>query len=271
MLDTSWHANMQYIKQLMLGVSCLLMLSAQAEQPSLEVATSDALRVGMFTDFPPLVFLVSGEIQGIEVDLARLLSEQLGRPLAIKTYKFHELIPALEADEIDIIMSGLSITEERKQQVSYAKPYMHVGQMAIVRIEDASVYGKTNALMTDKIKIGVHAGTTGEAFARENYKSAELKPYPGVEAGLAGLRQGDIDVFLHDSTTSWQLSRSFINDNLLSLNRLLTKESIAWALNKKDKDLLSAVNLTLEKLKSEGKVSEAIERWLPIVPTTSAN
>ncbi len=227
------------------------------------------LRIGMFTEFEPMVFKVSDEIQGIEVDLARLVTAELGRSFEVKTYRFSELIPAVVSNEVDVVMSALSITEERKEKVNFTRPYMEIGQMAIVRVEDASEFGQPQALEAKGLRIGVHQGSTGEEFVRQSYKSASIVSYGGVETALSALRENQIDVFIHDSTTSWQLSRSFVNDNLLSLNKFLTHESIAWAVSKDNPDLLSALNLALDKLKAEGKVTEVIRYWLPVVPVTT--
>ncbi|HIG40975.1 MAG: transporter substrate-binding domain-containing protein [bacterium] len=248
---------------------CCILFSLFACLPTFADTQVKPLRVGMFTEFEPLVFLISAEIQGVEVDFARLVSEALGRPLEIETLPFAELIPALTANRIDVVMSGLSVTRERQKRVNYTDPYMEIGQMAIVRLEDAQSLGKLNALTKDGLKIGVQIDTTGEAYVRRSYRTANVLPYIGVESGLQALREGNIQVFVHDSTTSWQLGRSFVNDNLISLNKFLTRESIAWAVRKEDQDLLIAINLVLERLKAEGRVNEVLNRWLPQVRVAS--
>ena len=73
-------------------------------------------------------------------------------------------------------------------------------------------------------------------------QNTKVIPYQGVESRLQALRESNVEVFIHDSTTSWQLGRSFVNDNLLSLNKFLTRESIAWSVRKDDQDLLAAIN-----------------------------
>ncbi len=224
--------------------------------------------MGVFTGFEPMVFKVSEQIQGIEVDLARLVCDVLQRPLEVKTYRFTELIPALEAGEIDVIMSGLSVTDERKQRVSFTQPYLEIGQMAIVRLEDASEFGQPMALTRKDLIIGVHQGSTGQSYVRKTYPTAAVVEYGGVESALEGLRDGKVDVFIHDSTTSWQLGRSFVNDNLLSLNRLLTRESIAWAVGKDNTLLRDDLNAALHILKDRGKVNEVVHHWLPALPMT---
>jgi polar amino acid transport system substrate-binding protein len=229
------------------------------------------LRVGVSIGFEPIAFVVSDELQGIEVDFAQMLAQRIGRPLKLKVYQFSELIPSLEAGEIDVIMSAMSVTPERSERVRFTRPYMEIGQMAIVRVEDASVYGQTDALATDGLKVGVHFGSTGENYVLDNLPRANMISFEGVEQGLEGLRRGDVDVFIHDSTTSWQLSRSFLNDNLMSLNRFLTRESVAWAVAKDRPELQTTLNLVLKDMKASGEVSQVIGRWLPVVPLSVGN
>lgn len=247
--------------RLILVIACFFAAALSASEPR-------PLRVGVSIDFEPIAFLVSDELQGIEVDFARILAGRIDRPLELKMYPFRELLDALEKREIDIIMSAMSITEERKQRVRFSDAYMNIGQMAIVRTEDASRFGQPSALLTHGLRVGVHRGTTGEAYVEENLPHANTIAFDSVEIGLESLRKGELDVFIHDSTTSWQLSRSFVNDNLMSLNRFLTSESIGWAVHKDDPEFQTTINLILKDMKEQGQVAEVIGRWLPVIPVT---
>lgn len=241
----------------------LLMLAAPLQAAE---DTRPPLRVGVSPEFEPVAYSVSGELQGIEIDFANKIADRIDRPLEVRTYEFEELIPALAEKEIDVIMSAMSVTDERKESVRFTNPYMEVGQMAIVRTEDASKFGQKNALAQNGLKIGVHKGTTGEDYVVEHLEHANVVAYDSVESGLKGLRNGEVDAFIHDSITSWQLNRSFVNDNLMSLNRPLTQEHIAWAVHKEASELQTTLNLILKDMKAEGEVSEVIQKWLPIVP-----
>lgn len=245
--------------------------SAETHAPQADAMhqTQAVLRIGMFTEFEPLVFIVSGEIQGIEVDLATLIGRELDRRVEIRELKFPELIPALQADEIDVVMSGMSITAERSLKVTFTNPYLEIGQMAIVNRERASEFASPAALAKSGVRVAVQIGSTGEHFVTQSFPDADIFAYEGVESGLEALRTNEVDIFVHDSTTSWQLSRSFVNDNLLSLGQFLTKEQIAWAVPKDNHDLRAALNLALEKLQRNGEVSRVLGKWLPVIPVQS--
>jgi ABC-type amino acid transport substrate-binding protein len=224
------------------------------------------LRIGVSVNFEPVAFYVSDELQGIEIDFANKIAERLDRTVEFHVYKLDQLFTALEDGEIDVIMSATSITEDRKARVRFTKPYMEIGQMAIVRTEDATEYGKIGALKQTELKVGVHKGTTGEAYVRTEMNSPNVYAYASVEQGLEALRIAEVDLFIHDSITSWQLSRSFVNDNLLSLNRYLTKESVAWAVHSENPELQVTLNLLLKDMVAQGEVKEVLNRWLPVIP-----
>lgn len=224
------------------------------------------LRVGVSVDFEPVAFYVSDELQGIEIDFADKISEALDRPVEFHVFQLPQLFTALEEGHIDVIMSAISITEDRKARVRFTTPYMQIGQMAIVRVENATKFAQTGALKQPGLKVGVHKGTTGEAFVRAELNNPDIMAYSSVEQGLEALRISEVDLFIHDSTTSWQLSRSFVNDKLLSLNRYLTKESIAWAVHQDNPELQVTLNLLLKDMIAKGEVKEILNRWLPVIP-----
>ena len=80
------------------------------------------LRVGVAPDSPPLIYMDKGKLSGIEIAAAESLGKLMDRKIKYVEKPFNDLIPALESGEIDIIMSGMSITEERAKQVNFSKP-----------------------------------------------------------------------------------------------------------------------------------------------------
>jgi ABC-type amino acid transport substrate-binding protein len=224
------------------------------------------LRVGVSVDFQPVAYYVSDELQGIEIDFANKIAKRLNQPVEFHVYPLDKLFTALEDYEIDVIMSAVSVTDGRATRVRFTKPYMEIGQMAIVRAEDATEYSKPGALKQAGLKVGLHRGTTGEKFVRTKMTEPDVYAYASVEQGLEALRASKVNLFIHDSITSWQLSRSFINDNLLSLNRYLTKESVAWAVHSENTELQATLNTFLDDMIAQGEVKEVLNRWLPIVP-----
>ena len=241
----------------------LLLILGLANASSAELKP---FRVGVSVDFQPVAYYVSDELQGIEVDFADKIAKRLNRAVEFHIYPLEQLFTALEGHEIDVIMSAVSVTDGRATRVRFTKPYMQIGQMAIVRTEDATEYSKPSALKRAGLKVGLHRGTTGETFVRTKMNDPDVYAYASVEQGLEALRISKVDLFIHDSITSWQLSRSFVNDNLLSLNRYLTKESVAWAVHSENVELQTTLNRLLDDMIAQGEVKEVLSRWLPIIP-----
>ena len=98
------------------------------------------LRVGITPDYPPLIYRQGNDLVGVGVEMARRLGQELKRPVTLVTLKWEDQIPALLEKQIDIIMSGMSITPAREVRIRFAEPYMKSGLVAAFRAEDARKY-----------------------------------------------------------------------------------------------------------------------------------
>ena len=133
---------------------------------------AEPLRVALSPDYPPLAFKEDGKLVGIEVTNAREVAKILGRDLQFVEMPMQEFIPALKAGRVDVVMSGFSATPERQTQVAFAQAFMEIGQMAIIRVDDAGRFAQPRALYRPGVRIGVEPDTTGDAYARENFGQA---------------------------------------------------------------------------------------------------
>ena len=227
-------------------------------------ALADKLRVGMSVDYPPLAYKQEGRIVGIEADSALAVAKLLGRDLVIEELPFEALIPALQEGRIDVIMSGMSITPERSEQVVFAEPYLNIGQMAITVTRKAGRFAKSWAIYQAGVRVGVELGTTGAGFARTELPEAVIVEYANPEAAFKGLRADAIDVYIHDAPTSWQLATQSDNADLISLYQPLTDEQLGWAVAKNSVRLLVDINRALAQLKSNGTLAYIMNRWIPV-------
>jgi len=98
------------------------------------------LRVGVFPYYPPMIFKQTDEFRGAEADLAIRLAKMLGREAQFVELGWEQLIPALMEGRIDIIMSGMTITEARKARVNFTEPYLKMGLVTLMRAQDVSQF-----------------------------------------------------------------------------------------------------------------------------------
>jgi len=225
---------------------------------------AQSLRIGLSADYPPLHYRHSDRIVGIEPDNAVAVGKITGRDIELVVLEFNELIPALAAGKIDIIMSGLSITPERSEQVMFVDPYLDIGQMAIMHRDKLARFAQPWSIYREGIRIGVELGTTGETYVLNDLKDAQLHRYDNPELAFEALRADQIDLFIHDAPTSWQLAQSSKNDDLISLYRALTDEQLAWAVRLGRHALLQELNDALRVMRTSGTLPYILNRWIPV-------
>jgi polar amino acid transport system substrate-binding protein len=238
--------------------------SAMSTSPSPAQPMMDqpALRVGISPHYPPIAFKEQGQLTGLEVDFARALGAELGRRVELVELDWEALLPALESGEIDVIMSGMSITEARARRVRFVSSYLRVGQMAIIRKADRLQLGSPTLLtMTDR-RVGFVAGTTGADYVQENLPKAQYVPLGSTDEALQALREGEIDAFVHDAVTAWRVGDNEANDTLTSSFSPLTEEYLAWAVRRDDDALYRDLEAVLKQWKGSGRLQELTNQWL---------
>ena len=227
-------------------------------------AMAGGLRVGLSADYPPLVFKQEGRVVGIEADNITAVSKIIGQKMTLVEMPAVKLLPALQAGEIDVIMSGMSITAERSELVTFTDPYMEMGQMAIMHKDKVAQFAQPWSVYREGIRIGVEPGTTGAYFAEQELKDAQVKYVADAAAAFTSLRNGEIDLYIHDAPTSWQLATTTENNDLISLYSPLTDEVLAWAVRKDDDALAGELNRALAKMKTSGTLRYILNRWIPV-------
>lgn len=252
---------------LRLAVATLLAASlVLAGCQSTPTAERDAatLRVGLAPNYPPIVFEQDGVLKGFEVDAAGELAAALGRRLRIERLEWEALIPSLEAGRIDIIMSGMSVTAERAERIAFTDAYLEIGQMALIRLTDAERLGTLDVLLNTDGRVGYVEATTGAAFVQSSMARATGVPFRDTDAGVAALKAGGIDVFVHDAPTVWRIGAAPEHQEVMGLFWPLTRESLAWAVNRSDGALLDEVNAQIARWRESGRLREILRDWVPV-------
>jgi ABC-type amino acid transport substrate-binding protein len=222
----------------------------------------NALRVGVTSTYPPIVFRQAGQVSGVEAELARLLGTRLGRPPHFVEVPWDQQIDALLAGRTDIIMSGMSVTDARAVRVAFTEPYLEAGLAAAVRTEDARRYPSQAALLQASVTVGVIEQTTGDVFVQQSFPYARRIPLTVASDGALALRRRTIDVFVHDGPSiAWLVSAN--EADLTGLFEPLNKENLAWAVRRNDPQLLTQVNESLAAWKRDGTLVGVLARWLP--------
>lgn len=234
------------------------------EPPVPPPARARELRVGVTLDSPPFAMQQGSRMAGIEVDFAIKLAGRLERPLRVVALTWAELIPALLDGQIDIIMSGMTITRLRSLRVAFSEPYMDSGLSVLIRASLADTYTTPESVFRGSLRLGVTRGTTAETFVREHYNTGQIFPYLSNADAIADLVPGRVDAFVTDAPiVAWFASMH--EGTLVPLFRpLLTHEEIGWGFRPDDVALRAAANDALAGWKADGTVDATIRRWIPL-------
>ena len=243
-------------KILAMVLVCMLVLTGAAFAETLKMGTNAA--------FPPYEYYddETNDIVGIDAEVAAAICEKLGYDLEIVDMDFDSLIPAVANGKIDMVLAGLTVTEERKQNVDFTSPYA-TGVQVVIMKEDSPITSVDDLFAEGaNHKIGVQQGTTGDLYctwdiADEGLGSVE--PFKtGTDAVLA-LTSGKVDCVVIDN----EPAKNFVaaNEGLKILETEYITEDYAIALAK-GSELTEQINAALEELIADGTVQSIIDKYI---------
>ncbi|MGL4737565.1 MAG: transporter substrate-binding domain-containing protein [Cellulosilyticaceae bacterium] len=207
----------------------------------------DELIVGMELKFPPFETIdAAGNPTGVSVDLANALGEELGVSITIKSLDYPSLIPALQSQNIDLIISSMTITEERLESISFSDEYAK-SDLALLLNQSATI-SNWAALNTPSSTVAVKQGTLGAMWAKKHLPSANLKEFSEVSAAMLDVNNGFSDAFIYDPLSLIEGSHSLTQTKLL-LDPLPEVKGWGIGMRKNDIELQSAINSALKKIK----------------------
>lgn len=219
-------------------------------------------------DFPPLDSFEGGEAQGFDVDLSYAIGEKLGLEVEyLPPMDFDSIIPMIKnGGKADIGNSAFSITEERKAEIDFTDAYLDSNLGIAIKSDsdiakaagdaEAVLEGLNDASMT----VAVQAGTTGEAFARENLPEATIVPLASVTVCMTGVSTGQYNAFCADlPVIAHQCTVSF-TDCEIALE-IPTGEQYGIVVSKDNPGLTAAINEALAEMEADGTMAELQEKW----------
>ena len=179
---------------LLLAAIMALSLAACASTSKTEETASAKLTMATEATFPPYEYYDGDAIVGIDVEVAQAIAEKLGMELEVTDIAFDSIIPGVQTGKYDMGMAGMTVTDERKEQVNFSDSYATGVQVVIVK--DDSPITSVDDLFADGANtvVGTQAGTTGFIYATSDIEDAGLgtvksfgKTTDAVEALLANM------------------------------------------------------------------------------------
>ncbi|WP_028317921.1 transporter substrate-binding domain-containing protein [Desulfobulbus elongatus] len=234
------------------------------------IMAAKTLRVGIVNDAPPLAYAKDNALTGLETMFAAGLAGFTNRRLELVELPRDELIPALRAKDIDIVMAGMTVAEAQRHRIATTAPYLPSGQTTLVRLSDYDRLGNGIRHLTEpSIRLGVVAEGTADAWLKGLRPKGAINRFATAPEGVQALIRGSIDVFIFSQPANYYYAALYIDQGLTPGNILLTREELAWAVRIDDDDLREAANNYLAAIDRSGDLQKMLERTIPFYRNTA--
>lgn len=247
------------------GVACLLPLSSCSASAAQSAASSQAgapLVVAMELAYPPFETKDdAGNPTGISVDFAKAFGESVGREVEIVDTAWDGLIPSLQTGKADMVVSSMTITEERKKTVDFSDPYAN-SLLAILANKDSGISTIDDLNQTGK-KVAVKNGSTGHVYAQNNLQNAELIVLADESACVTEVAQGKADGFLYDQLTIYRNWQKNLDTTTAIFVPYQDVEKWGVAVKKGNTALLEQLNAFIRDFTADGGFDRLSETYMP--------
>ena len=254
-------------------LKCLAIVMAAAMGAAVFAACSKsaAYTVATNAQFKPFEYMEGSNMVGLDIDLVNDIADHAGFTVTINDMEFEAVITSVQKGVSDFGAAGLTITEDRQQNVDFSDPYYISHQEVIVRtgdpMADLSTADDVNAALIGKT-IGVCTGFTGSDYVKgENgypgIEGATAKQYPNISLAIADLRNGQVDAVIMDNVPATQAAAADANKGLVTVIDIpLTDEEYGIVVKNGNTELLGKINAAIAQFKVDGTLDDLVAKWI---------
>ncbi|MBN8420964.1 MAG: transporter substrate-binding domain-containing protein [Verrucomicrobia bacterium] len=235
-----------------LALSLLLTLCA--------CSRSDKLIIGTDATYPPFEFVdQNGQLSGVDIEVGREIGKALGKEVEFRNINFDGLITALQSGSVDLVISALSVTPERRARLDFSEPYVKTG-LSVLAAKNSPIQSDAD-LKSPGRKIVVRLGTTGESWARENLKEAKIIALDADVSCVMEVVNGNVDGWVYDQVSVMNYHAKH-PDTTRALLAPLREEVWAVGIKKGNDELKTEVNEVLSRMRGDGSFAKLAERFM---------
>ncbi|MEJ2282989.1 MAG: transporter substrate-binding domain-containing protein [Desulfobacterales bacterium] len=237
--------------------------SSSSASPVLDrIQKRGELVVGTMGSMPPLNMTAKdGEIFGLEPDLARMMANAMDVRVRFVTRPFAELLPALQAGQVDMVMSGMTITPQRNMKVAFVGPYFISGKAFLTKIKTIALAKEAEEVNSPNTKIVALKGSTSQAFAEAVLDKTTLVTTANYDEAVDMVLKDKVQAMIADYPICVVSVFRYPEAGLLSVVTPLTYEPIGIAIPANDPLLMNWTRNTLNSLEASGNLDELRLKW----------
>lgn len=250
-------------KKLFIFLCCAMVICLAACGVSVDkkVSTNGTIIVGTEAGFAPYEYMEGDQVVGIDMDIAQAIAEAVGKKLVIKNMDFDGALVAVQQGKVDFVAAGVSVTEERKQNMDFSDNYVDSTDVIVVNAETPAVNGVDE--LEGKV-IGVQQGNVADLWVsnEENLVAKEIKRYTTFSQATKDLQNGKIDCIVMDLAPANELVKSTNGVKILEgEENIVFSDQYAIAVQKGNTELREQINHVIKELNDSGKMDEIIAKY----------
>lgn len=240
---------------------CISFVACSSEKKSddtnTDANTQETLTMATNAEFPPYEYKEGDKVVGIDAEVAQAIADKLGMKLEIVDTKFDAIIPGVQSGKYDMGMAGMTVTPEREQSVAFSDSYA-TGIQSIIVNQGSNI--KSVDDLSEKTKIGVQLGTTGDIYAKDDFGDEAVQEYDKGADAVQALIAGKIDCVIIDN----EPAKSFVaaNEGLEILKTSYAEEDYAICFKKDNTEFQTKVNDALKELIADGTLQKIVNKYI---------
>ncbi len=221
------------------------------------------IRVGFESGYLPFEMTnTKGNYMGFDIDMAKHLAKAMGVEFEPVNTAWDGIIPSLVTDKIDVIIGGMTVTQERNLKICFSDPYIIVGQAIIVNNKHKGSINSYKDLNDPKYVVCSKLGTTGEQAVKKYIPKATYKSFEVESEGAMEVIQGNADAFVYDLPLVEFFQAAHGEGKTYALNQPFTFEPLAIGLKKGDPDFVNFLNNFIRQYKNDGRWQKSYDKWI---------
>lgn len=251
-----------FLVLLLVALSFVLAANAAAGSSMERILKKGELVVGTSGTQPPMSAVSKkGELMGLDVDLSKAMADAMGVKLKFAQMPFAELLPALEAGKVDMILSGMTMTPERNKKVAFVGPHVVTGKGILAVDTRFAALKEAKGLDAPGVTVAALKDSTSQKFAETSISKAKLVLFGSYDEGIDLLLKNKVDVIVADFQFCALMAYRNTKKGLIAGQSALTFEPLGVAMQE-DALLINWVQNFLNQYQGTGELKKVSEKWL---------